>query len=91
LVAIARAVKEDLVYPAPLLVLAEPTATLPVEEANHLLDRVMAATGVGVLYVTHVTRQYAWDCPPSIGTTAPLMNAASSDCRKATRFATSSG
>ena len=38
-----------------LLVLDEPTATLPVDEVDHLLDRVsaMAATGVGVLYVTH--------------------------------------
>src|SRR5215212_9894279 len=36
-------------------VLDEPTATLPVDEVDHLLDRVaaIAATGVGVLYVTH--------------------------------------
>ena len=42
-------------YPACLLVLDEPTATLPVDEVDHLLDRVAAisATGVGVLYVTH--------------------------------------
>src|ERR1700759_87431 len=54
-VAIARALREDLQYPAKLLVLDEPTATLPVDEVDHLLDRVsaMAATGVGVLYVTH--------------------------------------
>ena len=54
-VAIARALREDPQYPACLLVLDEPTATLPVDEVDHLLDRVsaMAATGVGVLYVTH--------------------------------------
>ena len=35
--------------------LDEPTATLPVDEVDNLLDRVsaLAATGVGVLYVTH--------------------------------------
>jgi ribose transport system ATP-binding protein len=54
-VAIARALRDDPEYPACLLVLDEPTATLPVDEVDHLLDRVsaMAATGVGVLYVTH--------------------------------------
>lgn len=54
-VAIARALREDPDYPACLLVLDEPTATLPVDEVDALLDRVsaMAATGVGVLYVTH--------------------------------------
>jgi ribose transport system ATP-binding protein len=54
-VAIARALREDPAYPARLLVLDEPTAALPVDEVDHLLDRVsqMAATGVGVLYVTH--------------------------------------
>jgi ribose transport system ATP-binding protein len=54
-VAIARALREDPEYPAGLLVLDEPTATLPVDEVDHLLDRVaaIAATGVGVLYVTH--------------------------------------
>ena len=54
-VAIARALREDPEYPACLLVLDEPTATLPVDEVDHLLGRVsaMAATGVGVLYVTH--------------------------------------
>jgi ribose transport system ATP-binding protein len=54
-VAIARALREDPAYPACLLVLDEPTATLPVDEVDQLLDRVsaMAATGVGVLYVTH--------------------------------------
>jgi ribose transport system ATP-binding protein len=54
-VAIARALREDPEYPACMLVLDEPTATLPVDEVDQLLDRVsaMAATGVGVLYVTH--------------------------------------
>jgi ribose transport system ATP-binding protein len=54
-VAIARALRDDPEYPACLLVLDEPTATLPVDEVDNLLDRVsaMAATGVGVLYVTH--------------------------------------
>ncbi len=54
-VAIARALREDPEYAACLLVLDEPTATLPVDEVDHLLDRVSAisATGVGVLYVTH--------------------------------------
>jgi len=54
-VAIARALRDDPQYPACLLVLDEPTATLPVDEVDHLLGRVsaMAATGVGVLYVTH--------------------------------------
>lgn len=54
-VAIARALREDPDYPHCLLVLDEPTATLPVDEVDNLLDRVaaMAATGVGVLYVTH--------------------------------------
>src|SRR3954451_1210002 len=54
-VAIARALREDPEFPHCLLVLDEPTATLPVDEVDHLLDRVaaVAATGVGVLYVTH--------------------------------------
>jgi ribose transport system ATP-binding protein len=54
-VAIARALRDDPLYPARLLVLDEPTATLPVDEVDGLLDRVqhMAGTGVGVLYVTH--------------------------------------
>ena len=54
-VAIARALREDPDYPACMLVLDEPTATLPVDEVDNLLDRVRdtAATGVGVLYVTH--------------------------------------
>ena len=54
-VAIARALREDPEYPHCLLVLDEPTATLPVDEVDNLLDRVaaIAALGVGVLYVTH--------------------------------------
>jgi ribose transport system ATP-binding protein len=54
-VAIARALRDDPLYPARLLVLDEPTATLPVDEVDHLLSRVsqMASIGVGVLYVTH--------------------------------------
>ena len=54
-VAIARALREDPDYPHCLLVLDEPTATLPVDEVDQLLDRVaaLAALGVGVLYVTH--------------------------------------
>jgi ribose transport system ATP-binding protein len=55
IVAIARALREDPEYPGCLLVLDEPTATLPVDEVDNLLDRVsaLAAGGVGVLYVTH--------------------------------------
>ena len=55
IVAIARALRDDPEYPAVLLVLDEPTATLPVDEVDQLLERVsaLAALGVGVLYVTH--------------------------------------
>jgi len=54
-VAVARAIRDDPEYPPHLLVLDEPTATLPVNEVDSLLEMVqrMAATGVGVLYVTH--------------------------------------
>ena len=54
-VAVARAIRDDPDYPPRLLILDEPTATLPVDEVDSLLDMVqrMAATGVGVLYVTH--------------------------------------
>ena len=54
-VAVARALREDWHYPPRLLILDEPTATLPVNEVDALLQMVthMAATGVGVLYVTH--------------------------------------
>jgi ribose transport system ATP-binding protein len=54
-VAVARALREDPNYPPQLLILDEPTATLPVDEVDSLLEMVasMAQTGVGVLYVTH--------------------------------------
>jgi ribose transport system ATP-binding protein len=54
-VAVARALRHDPLYPARLLVLDEPTATLPVDEVDRLLQMVqhMAAAGVAVLYVTH--------------------------------------
>jgi ribose transport system ATP-binding protein len=54
-VAVARAIRDDAEYPPRLLILDEPTATLPVNEVDSLLEMVqrMAATGVGVLYVTH--------------------------------------
>src|ERR1043165_5009201 len=42
-------------------------------------------------YVPRGSRQYCSDWPPSIGTTVGLMKDASSERRKATRFATSSG
>lgn len=53
-VAIARAVAANRT-PIRLLVLDEPTATLPAAEVGALLDviRRVAAGGVGVLYVTH--------------------------------------
>jgi ribose transport system ATP-binding protein len=53
--AVARALREDAAHPPRILVLDEPTATLPVDEVDYLLDMVrhMAATGVGVIYVTH--------------------------------------
>ena len=54
-VAVARALRTDVHHPARLVVLDEPTATLPENEVRHLLDivRRVAETGVGVLYVTH--------------------------------------
>lgn len=54
-VAIARALREDASAPARLLVLDEPTATLPEAEVGRLMEIVqrVAAAGVGVLYVTH--------------------------------------
>jgi ribose transport system ATP-binding protein len=54
-VAVARALRADPDHPAKLVVLDEPTATLPVDEVENLLDMVrqVAADGVGVLYVTH--------------------------------------
>jgi len=54
-VAVARALREDPTTPVRLLVLDEPTATLPDREVDRLLEivRAVAARGVGVLYVTH--------------------------------------
>ena len=54
-VAIARAFRADAGSPVRLLVLDEPTATLPVTESRRLMEivRSAAATGAGVLYVTH--------------------------------------
>jgi len=54
-VAVARALRTDSGTGVKLLVLDEPTATLPDNEVQHLLGivRQVAATGVGVLYVTH--------------------------------------
>ena len=54
-VAIARALRLDEKYPERVLVLDEPTATLPADEVAALLDtvRVVAAQGVAVLFVTH--------------------------------------
>jgi ribose transport system ATP-binding protein len=54
-VAVARALRDDPDHPPRLLILDEPTATLPVDEVDSLLEMVarMASTGVGVLYVTH--------------------------------------
>ncbi|MCW2951992.1 MAG: Monosaccharide-transporting ATPase [Conexibacter sp.] len=54
-IAVARALASHGGDPVKLLVLDEPTATLPDDEVNDLLGIVerVAASGVGVLYVTH--------------------------------------
>lgn len=54
-VAVARALRHDARAPARLLVLDEPTATLPIAEVGQLLAmvRAIAAQHVGILYVTH--------------------------------------
>lgn len=54
-VAVARALLHDDAAPARLLVLDEPTARLPEGEVEQLLAivRAVAASGIGVLYVTH--------------------------------------
>jgi ribose transport system ATP-binding protein len=54
-VAVARALQSDREHPPKVLVLDEPTATLPIEEVDHLLTMLMTAAqrGLGVLYVTH--------------------------------------
>jgi ribose transport system ATP-binding protein len=54
-VAVARALQADEDSPPKVLVLDEPTATLPVEEVDHLLAMLNTAAdgGLAVLYVTH--------------------------------------
>jgi ribose transport system ATP-binding protein len=54
-VAVARALRIDPRSPASVLVLDEPTATLPDSEVQHLLEivRRVADGGIGVVYVTH--------------------------------------
>jgi ribose transport system ATP-binding protein len=54
-VALARAMRPDTAHPARLLVLDEPTATMPSDEVDDLLASVRAAAsrGVAVLFVTH--------------------------------------
>lgn len=54
-VAVARALREDQKHEAHLLVLDEPSATMPLDEVEQLLAivRSVAAQGLGVLYVTH--------------------------------------
>lgn len=54
-VAIARALRTDPASPERVLVLDEPTATLPANEVSDLLQtvRAAAAEGVAVLFVTH--------------------------------------
>lgn len=54
-VAVARALRDDPRYPPRLLVLDEPTATMPDSEVEHLLRivRRVASSGIGVLYVSH--------------------------------------
>ena len=54
-VAVARALRKDPRSQPRLLVLDEPTATLPEDEVAHLLETVrqVSASGVAVLYVTH--------------------------------------
>ncbi|MFF0283934.1 sugar ABC transporter ATP-binding protein [Rhodococcus aetherivorans] len=54
-VAVARALYPDPTAPVRVIVMDEPTATLPQEEVVHLLSLVksVASTGVGVIFVTH--------------------------------------
>lgn len=54
-IALARAVREDPVFPPRLLVLDEPTASLPEHEVQQLLDMLksIARSGISVLFVTH--------------------------------------
>ncbi|MBS1676358.1 MAG: sugar ABC transporter ATP-binding protein [Actinobacteria bacterium] len=54
-VAVAKALRPDPDSEAKLLVLDEPTATLPEGEVTRLLEmiRTVTANGIGVIYVTH--------------------------------------
>jgi ribose transport system ATP-binding protein len=54
-VAVARALREDPLHPPRMLVLDEPTAALPVDEVDRLLEviRNAASNHVAVLFVTH--------------------------------------
>lgn len=54
-VAVARALEGESDHQVKLLVLDEPTATLPEQEVEHLLEMIrrVAVDGVGVLYVSH--------------------------------------
>ena len=54
-VAVARALRRDQAVDTRVLVLDEPTASLPEAEVNHLLEivRTVASRGVAVIYVTH--------------------------------------
>lgn len=54
-VALARAMRQDPNHPARLLILDEPTATLPPDEVDHLIAMVksVAAGKTSVLFVTH--------------------------------------
>lgn len=54
-IALARALRRDDDAPARLVILDEPTATLPDDEVQSLLSMVakVAQSGIGVLYVSH--------------------------------------
>ena len=54
-VALARALRDDERYPVRLLILDEPSATMPTHEVAHMtaIVRKVAAQEVGVLYVSH--------------------------------------
>ena len=54
-VAVARALRRDTRHVPHLLVLDEPTATMPEAEVEHLLEivRQVAASGIGILNVSH--------------------------------------
>jgi ribose transport system ATP-binding protein len=54
-VALARALRDPLGQQVRVLVLDEPTATMPVDQVEHLIDmlRAIAAAGVAIVFVTH--------------------------------------